>query len=147
MVGRKVSIGNATLCGDRLEGERAALLTYTWILTVGYLHLLTCTCVLTLILALDNFHLDTYTCSLTLGYWHLDACSWRFAYLHWYLHLLTYTWILAVAPSHLDASHFLRVHHLCTPTRFPTHTNSFSNSFPLTFPLYMGKNGFGPIVV
>ena len=33
--------------------------SYTWILTVGYLRLLTCTCVLTLILALANLHLDT----------------------------------------------------------------------------------------
>ena len=57
-----------------LEGERAGLLTHTWILTVGYLHLLTCTCVLTLILALANLHLDTCTCSLTLGYLQLDTC-------------------------------------------------------------------------
>ena len=39
--------------------------------------------------------------------------------------------------SHLDASHFLRPHHVRTPTHFPTHTNSLSR----------GENAFGPIVV
>ena len=57
-----------------LGGEkRAALLTHTWILTVGYLHLLTCNCVHALMLALANLRLDTCTCSFTLGYLQLDT--------------------------------------------------------------------------
>ena len=53
-----------------------ALLTHTWTLTVGYLRLLTCTCVPTLILALADLYLDTCTCSLTLGYLHLHIHTW-----------------------------------------------------------------------
>ena len=78
-----------------VTGDLQVKVNCEWILPVGYLHLLTGTCVLTLILALANLHLDTCT------------------------------WILALAHSHLDASHFLRAHCLCTPSHFLTHTKSF----------------------
>ena len=63
-------------------GKRVALLTHTWMLAVRYLRLLTCTCVLALMLALANLHLDTlgylrlltHTWIQPLGYLQLDTC-------------------------------------------------------------------------
>ena len=56
--------------------KRAVLPTHTWILTVGYSRVLTCSCVLTLVLALANWHLDTYTWILALAHSHLDTDTW-----------------------------------------------------------------------
>ena len=78
------------------------LLTYTWILTLGYLHLL------------------THTWILTLGYLQLDTCYLTLGYLH----LLTHTWmhltfcarttfahqpIFQLTPTHFPPSHAVKM--------------------------------------
>ena len=79
--------------------KRAVLLTHTWILTVGYSQVLTCACVLTLMLALASFHLDTYTWILALAHSHLDTDTW----------ILTVGYLLTYTSHLLTTSHFLYV--------------------------------------
>ena len=109
-------------------------LVHTWIFALAHSHLHTATCILTVghllaytwILALAHSHLDidtwifahiwilklAYTWILALGHSHLDTDTWMLTVGY----LLTDTRIHALACSHWDAFHFLRPHHLCTPT-------------------------------
>ena len=67
--------------------------------------MLTCTCVLTLMLALANLHLDTYTWMLALAHSHLDTDTW----------ILTVGYLLTFTSHLLSTSHFLYVlpSHIC----------------------------------
>ena len=117
--GRKLRLREFTFQLVAVDREkRAALLTHTWILTVGYLHLLTCTCVLTLMLALANLHLDTDTWILTVGTYTCNTCTCLLS-THTWMHLtfcarttFAHQSIFQLTPTHFPPSHVLSGHSL-----------------------------------